>query len=263
MQQMQVLAQVKAVDPALAQDIIRVELICPGIAKQVKPGQFVTIASAVKHLLLPRPFTVYDTDGQAITLIIQLVGPNTHEYAKWKPGDQVLVFGPIGRQVVLSPAIKCFILVSGGVGLASLYYPARSIQKYNHGTWTILAAGFRTPAHVFGIENFRALGMEVCSITDDRGTAVKLFREILDSGGLPLASEIEVLTCGPEVMMRQVVQICIERGIACKVFMERIMACGRGDCKGCAVTAVNGSILHVCQHGPAIDGREVAWDATH
>ena len=262
--QIVVQAVVREINPNFAQDIVRVNLYCPPIAAQVQPGHSVTIEPGVDSSTLRRPLTVHEADGQVVTLIFQVVGPNTRQYAKWQPGDKVSIFGPIGQPVVIDPRVKCFILVAGGVGLASLSpFLVREIQQGTEAR-IILVAGFKSHTHVFGLQDFEVLGVETHSIIDDEGTAVDLFQRVLSSNGLPDRSEIQVFTCGPEVMMRQVAKLSRDEGLACSVFLERMIGCGTGVCLGCAVRVNTDEFpKHLCQDGPIFKGQEVDWDAKH
>src|SRR5208283_2059057 len=75
--------------------------------------------------------------------------------------------------------------------------------------------------------------------------------------GLPtelLKAELErravsvVYTCGPEVMMRAVFDLCEARGVECQAALERYMKCGFGLCGQCAC----GEML-VCRDGPVFN----------
>jgi len=247
----------------VAQGIVQATLRCPKIAARVVPGQFVTIKPAVPGKLLRRPFTVWSRRKDVIQLVFQVVGPNTEAYSRWQVGQEVELFGPIGRGIVINLGVRCVIMIAGGCGFASMYFPARQVIRQNQAR-LIVGAGFKSQAHVFGVQAFKNLGVELKYVTQEDGgrTAVDLFREIVFSdGSLPPSEQIQVLTCGPEPMMQRVAEICCDEGMACTVILERMIGCGTGDCMGCAVAVKGGGMpKHLCEDGPAFNGQEVIWN---
>jgi len=78
----------------------------------------------------------------------------------------------------------------------------------------------------------------------------------------PLYSKIPVMVyaCGPYPMLRAVAGVSRDRGWACQVSLETIMACGLGACLGCAVLRADmNGYVHVCKDGPVFDADDVAW----
>lgn len=59
----------------------------------------------------------------------------------------------------------------------------------------------------------------------------------------------EVLTCGPERMMKAVVELARDRHIPVQASVERWMKCGVGICDACLVDG-----LRMCKEGPVLDG---------
>jgi dihydroorotate dehydrogenase electron transfer subunit len=59
----------------------------------------------------------------------------------------------------------------------------------------------------------------------------------------------QIITCGPERMMKKVIDLALENDIKVQASLERFMKCGIGICDACAV---NG--LHVCKDGPVFNG---------
>ena len=95
-----------------------------------------------------------------------------------------------------------------------------------------------------------------------KGTALDLFQGIVHGGGDHLKPEItQVFTCGPTAMMKQVAACAKAESIQCFVFLEAMMACGIGDCKGCAIPVTTSNFpKHVCEDGPLFLAEEVNWD---
>ena len=88
---------------------------------------------------------------------------------------------------------------------------------------------------------------------------------------LPTPPKVTIYTCGPEVMMKRVVEIAVGRGMACQVSVERAMACGMGTCQSCCIKVrkADASLPPLagsewcyrlaCTDGPVFEGRELRW----
>ena len=239
-------------------------LRCPQIASLALPGQFVTLGPADDAgSVLRRPFSIYMADGRNIKVVFEARGPNTDRYARLSRGERISVLGPIGRPAAFDQAIELLLLVSGGCGLASLHYYTTWWIEQNPRVKAVLSAGFRSPEYCFGLPDFADLGVETECIFDAEGTAVDLFQDMLSrESNLPDSGKIRVITCGPEKMMRSVAGLCQQNDIPCQVFLERMIACGTGDCKGCAVktTDPKNPVKHLCEDGPMFDAMEVRWN---
>ena len=192
-------------------------------------GQFIMI-------WIPRldekPFTVSYLEPDRIGVTVRKRGRFTTRLLDMSPGDRVGVRGPYGKGFDLKPR-GC--IVAGGCGAATLA-PIKDLRPD-----TPLVHGAQTEAMLLYRERFP--DMALC--TDDgsaghHGFPTDLLVKLLDEGKLDV-----VYTCGPEVMMRRVFDICEERGIACQASLERYMKCGFGVCGQCAC----GDRL-VCLDGP-------------
>jgi len=67
-------------------------------------------------------------------------------------------------------------------------------------------------------------------------------------------SRVLVVTCGPELMQKKVLDICNKFDVDCEVSIERYMKCGVGVCGQCAVDPLG---ICLCQEGPVVK-RELA-----
>jgi len=77
--------------------------------------------------------------------------------------------------------------------------------------------------------------------------ATELAVEVIDEENIG-----SVLTCGPEVMMKKVVEMCSERNIPVQASLERYMKCGIGICDSCTIDG-----KQVCIDGPVFRGEEL------
>lgn len=227
-----------------------------------RPGQFVMVKPLSPMSVLPRPFSVYKAEQEDISIVFKIVGDNTRALALSDVNSQLILIGSCGQPAKINYRAKMFILVAGGCGLASMHYLATEIRQQTKAD-IILAAGFTGAGQVFGEADFEHhLGVEMNIATDDgsrgiKGTAFDLFRDIvIGSDHLPLPAEIQVFTCGPSAMMKPVAWLCQQEMIPCQIFLEEVMGCGLGACKGCAIQTTNG-VKHICQDGPVFDATEV------
>ena len=61
---------------------------------------------------------------------------------------------------------------------------------------------------------------------------------------------ISVYTCGPEIMMKKIFDICENNNIYVQASLERMMRCGFGLCGLCVLDPIG---VKVCQDGPVFD----------
>ena len=82
------------------------------------PGQFVMIRPVHwdHDPLGGRPLSIGDLDDDALHLSFQVVGKGTSLLARLKPGDEVLVWGPLGRGFEVNFNVPTMLL-AGGMGI--------------------------------------------------------------------------------------------------------------------------------------------------
>src|SRR5258708_12475477 len=105
------------------------------IASSVLPGQFVNIGWSPGPLLR-RPFSVYRVDGERIEIVLKAVGTGTAELLSMSQGDRVSCLGPLGRGFDIAAGPRTAVLVSGGLGVASMRLAARQAASLGiRGPW--------------------------------------------------------------------------------------------------------------------------------
>ena len=63
-------------------------------------------------------------------------------------------------------------------------------------------------------------------------------------------------------MLEPIVELCVDKEIACQVCLETYMACGVGACLGCAVKAspkIGQTYFRVCTDGPVFPAEDIDW----
>ena len=215
----------------------------------VKGGQFYML----KHegtTLLPRPISICEKSEDTITFVYAVVGNGTKEYSKLRAGENIKLVGPLGNGFDTEADLGRVALVSGGIGTAPMVEVAKRLRKSKPHMKLDLYAGFRD--EIYLIDELKEYVNEVKISTNTGKHGHKGFvTEIMD-----LASYDTVLCCGPEVMMKRVVEICKEANVKVYVSMEKHMACGVGACLVCTCKTKEGN-KRTCKDGPVFDGNLV------
>lgn len=244
----------------LASDVYRIVVHAPLIAAAAYPGQFVMVRVADRYdPLLRRPFSIHQqSSGGTLGLLFKAIGKGTDILATLAVGDSLDLIGPLGRGFDLERK-RPVCIIGGGMGIAPLFFLARQLlsnarqQDMDH---VLLGARNREELALLA-EEFIDLGYPVRVATDDGSMGYHGFIPDLLDTVLPAVSC--VYTCGPQPMMKTIVEKCQQADVSCQVSLETHMACGLGACLGCTVPGVDGRYVHVCRQGPVFYGGEVAW----
>jgi len=228
-------------------------LEAPSIASEAKPGQFV-MASCGDDTVLPRPFSIHQSDGGKIALLVRVTGKGTDWLSQQKPGDSLDIFGPLGNDFSLGPDSHNILLVAGGIGVAPLRFLAQEALKQESAVKLLLGASTASqlyPGHLLPGE------VELIITTED-GTSGK---KGMITGLLPdyIAHADQVFACGPLPMYKTISRMPELKNIPVQVSLEIMMGCGRGICYGCTIKTKKG-LQKVCQHGPVFDLDDILWD---
>ncbi|MEG1002627.1 dihydroorotate dehydrogenase electron transfer subunit [Clostridium sp.] len=213
--------------------------------RDIKCGQFYMIKT--ERSLLPRPISICEKEGNELTFIYAVVGKGTEEMSTLKEGEKIKVTGPLGNGFDVSKDLGRVSIVAGGVGTAPMIQVCKELRKNNTARTIDVYAGFRD--EVYLIDEFEKYGdsVNIATNTGDNGTK-GFVTDILDTKKYDT-----VLCCGPEVMMKKVVEMCKESNTNVFVSMEKHMACGVGACLVCTCKTKDGN-KRTCKDGPVFDG---------
>ncbi len=219
----------------------------------MEPGQFVEVGVDRSPVLLNRPISVYNRTDRTLELLVAPVGQATKELAKYVPGDELKVVGPLGHGFKRDfPAGSRVLLVGGGVGIAPLYYQALALKEA--GVETGVVFGMRTAPDSAVVERFGAVtDMHVC--TDDGSMG---FHGLVMEHPVFSENWDYIQVCGPKPMMRACLKAAVGRGIDGEVSLENMMACGLGACLCCVEKTVKGNLC-VCKEGPVFNFSMLTW----
>lgn len=231
----------------ISQDIFKlvIEGECQG-----SPGQFYMVKGWDKEPLLLRPLSINDIEDGRLSFLYEVRGEGTKLLSNLKKGDKIELLGPLGNGFDIDNIKGNIAIVSGGIGIAPLIYTIKSLRNCN----VDLYAGFRDSS--YEIESLKDNLNKITISTDGGKEGHEGFiTEVFNPKGYDM-----VLCCGPEIMMKKVVNMCHAEGVKVYVSMESHMACGVGACLGCTCKTKDGN-KRVCKEGPVFLGEEVMIDA--
>jgi dihydroorotate dehydrogenase electron transfer subunit len=233
-------------------------LSCPPVARGASSGRFLMIrCSDGCDPLLPRPMSFHrfrDLGGERqFAILYDVRGRGTALLSQRKPGDELPLFGPLGRGYSVGPHAQNLLLVAGGVGIAALI--ALADQAIAAGQSVTLLQGARNGAKLYPSELLPP-EVEAVSATDDGSAGHHGY--VTDLLPQYLSWADQVFACGPTPMFAGMANVVREARIRKPVqaLLEERMGCGTGICYGCAVFTRKGVRL-VCRDGPRFELRSV------
>ena len=240
----------------IAKDIYSMWISTKAIAREAKPGQFVSVYTKDASRLLPRPISLCEIDREkdALRIVYRIAGDGTREFSRLRAGDTIDILGPLGNGFPLEEAKgKRVMLMGGGIGIPPMLETAKAIQGEK-----IIVSGYRD--ELFLTEELNAAG-RLYLATEDGSAGTK--GNVLDAVKANRLEADLIFACGPTPMLRAIKAYALDKGIPCWVSMEEKMACGIGACLACVCksTEVDGhSQVHnkrICKDGPVFLSTEV------
>lgn len=238
------------------------DIEAPLVAKKAEPGQFIILRVDSEGERIPLTVAGTDKACGTVRIIFQRVGATTEALARVSEGEYIEDFvGPLGKPTELS-GLSEVLIVGGGVGCAIALPIAEKLHEM--GVKVTSVVGFRSRELVILEEEFDAASDELILMTDDgsygrQGNVCLPINEMLASG----RKFDKVITIGPLIMMKFVVEAIRPFGIPCDVSMNPIMIDGTGMCGGCRLTLNIGGervTKFACVDGPDFNGYEVDFD---
>ena len=225
-----------------------------------KPGQFVMVwIPGVDEI--PMSIASYKDNGEW-AIAVKNVGECTNSIHELKVGDYIGVRGPLGNFFKIPQETnKIIFLIGGGIGMVPLRFLASELLKLGYKFKII--EGAKVEDEILFVNEFLEYHQEDIEFhfcTDDgsygeRGIATDLFEKIIENFNLEDTKNSIVFTCGPEIMMYKILQICKEKKIEMYASLERIMRCGCGLCGLCVLDSLG---LLVCNDGPVFSSKVLA-----
>jgi len=231
--------QVVRVDEVIeeSEDVRTLRFRCEG---HILPGQFMMIwMPGVDEIPMSLSYL-----GERKGVTVKPIGEATETLASLQPGDRIGVRGPFGQGFAISQSRT--LCVGGGVGVAALMPVVASFKDRRN---VDLAIGALRESELIFEDRGRGNCNQVHVSTDDgskgfHGNAVEMVTPLIESGEFEM-----VMGCGPERMLRSLVDVCRKNDVQSQMSLERFMKCGVGLCGSCAIDG-----RRVCADGP------VFWD---
>ncbi len=238
------------------------EIEAPLVAKKALAGQFIILRVDEEGERIPLTVAGYDREQGTVKIIFQIVGATTEKLNHKNEGEYISDFaGPLGLPTDLE-GLSDVCIVGGGVGCAIALPIAEALKASGANVTSVI--GFRNRDLVILEDEFRAVSDELFVMTDDgsygrEGNVCVPLNEMFAAG----KKFDKVITIGPLIMMKFVVEATRPTGIPCDVSMNPIMIDGTGMCGGCRLTLnVDGKKVtkFACVDGPDFNGYEVDFD---
>ena len=249
----------------LSENVFRMTLEAPLIARERKAGQFIILRTNVEWGERI-PLTIADADAAAgtIDIIFQTVGASTKELATFNAGDSIAdLVGPLGKPTEITDYSQggkqgWVVVVGGGIGVAPAHPIAQAFKAAGNRVTAIMGA--RTKGLIIMEDEMRKACDEVVIVTDDgsygrKGLVTEPLKEFCEMSPKP----DEVVIVGPPIMMKFAALATKPYGVKTIASLNSIMIDGTGMCGGCRVT-VGGKTKFVCVDGPEFDAHQVDFD---
>ncbi len=238
------------------------DIEAPLVAKKAEAGQFIILRVDEDGERIPLTVAGFDREKGTVKIIFQIVGATTEKLNRRAEGEYITDFaGPLGVPTELL-GLRDVLIVGGGVGCAIALPIAEKLHSLGARVTSVI--GFRSRDLLILEDEFSRVSDEMTVMTDDgsygrEGNVCVPIKEMIDSG----RRFDKVITIGPLVMMKFVVEAVRPTAIPCVVSMNPIMIDGTGMCGGCRLTLnIDGKRVtkFACVDGPDFNGYEVDFD---
>lgn len=242
--------------------VTMLDIEAPLVARKAKPGQFIILRVDEDGERIPLTIAGYDREAGTVRIIFQIVGATTEKLNRKEVGDSIQDFvGPLGTATELD-GLKKVCIVGGGVGCAIALPIAEALHEMGCEVTSVI--GFRSKDLLILEDEFSAASDRLFVMTDD-GSYARQGNVCVPLNEMFAAGERfdKVITIGPLVMMKFVVEAVRPYGTPVTLSMNPIMIDGTGMCGGCRLTLnIDGKKVtkFACVDGPDFDGYQVDFD---
>jgi len=209
------------------------------------PGQFYMLKIGDDALPLMRPISVYNVENEKLHFLYKVVGKGTELLKTLKKGDDIELLGPLGNGFPCNEVSGKIALIGGGIGIPPLFETAKLLTK--NGCKVDVYLGYKD--ELFAFEPFAEICENIFIAAENGKEGYKGF--ITDI--FHAQNYNAVFTCGPEIMMIKVKQLCDAQQVPVWLSMENRMACGIGACLVCTCKTTEG-MKRCCKDGPVFSG---------
>lgn len=239
----------------LTAEILELTFTSEYLANNAVPGQFINIRVDNNFPLLRRPFSIFNIDGDRVSIVFNVIGTGTKVLARKRKGDTIDVLGPCGNNFLqfVDDSFGTAVFVAGGIGVAPFPFLTK---RFPAGKEIVTYIGGRHKELIVekGLRNVRIA-------TDDgsvgfSGTVLDLIKKDFSQQQY---RNPRFFVCGPTRMMKAVAEFAKEIGATCYASLECDMACGIGLCQGCNIEMATGEKKYrlVCKEGTIFETQSV------
>lgn len=242
--------------------VTMMDIDAPFVAKKAEAGQFIILRVDEDGERIPLTIAGFDREKGTVKIIFQIVGATTEKLNHKEEGEYIQDFvGPLGT-ATHTEGLKNVCVVAGGVGCAIALPVAQKLKAQGTKITTII--GFRSKDIVILEDEFRSVSDRLFVMTDDgsygrEGNVCVPLNEMFAAG----ETFDQVITIGPLIMMKFVVQATRPTGIPVMLSMNPVMVDGTGMCGGCRLTLNQDGkkvTKFACVDGPDFNGYEIDFD---
>ena len=219
------------------------------ISQAYRPGMFVILWLPDIDFL---PMSISNIEGNLIEITVQKIGEGTTKLFDLKVGDNIGIRGPFGNSWNYEDASN-ILIVGGGMGIAAITSLVEPLKLNRKNAFVTIGAQDKVSL-IFADRLIELIPNTTCS-TDDGSFGRKCYvtdtiEDILTSNDIDL-----IITCGPEVMMKKVLDLAESKNIEIQASLERKMKCGVGLCGSCCIGVDND--ISVCKDGPIFNKEQL------
>ncbi len=139
-----------------------------------------------------------------------------------------------------------------------MYFVASEAVK--HGCTLEAIVGARGKEHLLYLKELESLKHVSLHVSTDDGSMghkgynTEVLDQLLEVAANPDTKDPpidKVFACGPEMMLKSVMDVSQKHGVTCQLSLERYMKCGFGICGNCVMDP---SGMRLCIEGPVVKG---------
>jgi dihydroorotate dehydrogenase electron transfer subunit len=215
-----------------------------------KPGQFLMLwIPGVDEI----PLSILDVgENSTISVAVKRVGEATEALHRMKVGDFVGVRGPFGNS--FSEKKGKILIVGGGTGMAPLWFLVKRLLP--DAERLVFLMGAKTEDELLFMDRLKKTltgkNRQLVATTEDGSCGITgLCTQPLEK--LLIEERFDaVYTCGPELMIKEVLELAEKHGVHLEASLERFMRCAIGLCGSCVIGK-----YRVCRDGPVFTSKQL------
>lgn len=241
----------------LAKKIKRMDILAPGIAGKILPGQFISIRPDQSDESIPLAVVDHDLSKGTITIIVKEVGYTTTKLAAMSIKDEVFsILGPLGMPAYIRKK-GLVVCVAADIGTAQILPICRGLKEAGNRVVGIIGA--KTKRSVLLEAQMRLACHKLLIATEDgsyerKGSAADILKLLMERDEIN-----QVHAIGPVDLMSSICQMTKPKRIKTYVHLSPVMVDCMGLCGACRVKIGNKLVL-ACIEGPEFDGHKVDFE---